>query len=525
MYNNITKSFFILITILPIIGHTQNERWVYIYSGVPEWQDDCATGLCHGLDGNLYTGGYTWNTGTNEDFTVISLTDSGSERWLYRYSSPGNNGDECHSICYGIDGNIYAAGACAGSDTSLHHFTVISLTAGGAERWVYQYSQSSSANSVCFGSDGNIYAVGYTQGKILVVSLDVNGNERWTYVYDTPSSESNPGKSITYGLDGNVYVTGYTGPTWNTDVTVISLTPSGSERWVYLYNGPGGIYDYGRCVVYGQDENLYVFGSTCYLVGSYFVYSQGLAISLTTSGSERWTYISPADPSGFDCGIFSADGNLYAAGAYGWDFPFFFVESISDSGTYRWQYIDTLWGYANAIVSGDSGNIYTAGIVYDTCDNFVVVCFGDTGSIIWKYHRHDGESTAITFSTDGNIYAAGRTWDNVTGSDFTVVSLSSTGIQEENSAKDPIRKGLKLEALPNIISDNVLLQYTIHEKQHISLALYDFLGRKIVSIIEGVFEPAIHSYIFDTSDLSQGVYFLIFEGETEIKTEKILVVR
>ncbi|MGQ9571543.1 MAG: T9SS type A sorting domain-containing protein [Thermodesulfovibrionales bacterium] len=505
--------------VISSVSFGQIERWVYRYSGSSTYHSDVAYCLVYGADGNLYAGGYTWSDSINQGITVISLDNVGNERWVYQHP----DAQEGHSICYGEDGNIYVAG---GSYSSSCKFTVISLTSTGNARWVYQYPEGSNAEEICYGSDGNIYAVGSTQGKILVVSLDNNGNERWHYIYSTPSSESNPGRSITYGLDGNIYVAGYTGPEWNTDATVISLTPSGSERWVYLYNGPGDIYDYGSCIVYGPDGYLYIFGSTCYLWGPGYVFSQGLAISLDTFGNERWTYISPADPGGFGCGVYGADGNLYTAGAFGWNIPFFLVESVSDSGTYRWRYIDTLWSYARAIVYGDDGNIYTAGIVvYDSSSNFVVICFSDTGSIIWRYSRHDGEATAIIFGTDGNIYVAGGTWDIITAHDFTVISLSLTGIQENNLTKGLTEKGLKLKVLPNIIRDNPQIQDIILEKQHINLNLYDILGRKITSIAEGTVEPGVYTYNLNTLNLASGIYFLILQGKEERKSQKIVVAR
>jgi len=238
--------------ILPIIGFAPTERWVYRYSATNSYRFDEAYCITYGSDGNLYAGGYTWNDSTQYDFTVISLTNSGSERWVYKYLTFGNNWDACFSICYGTDGNIYAAGDCTGGD-SARHFTIICLAPDGTERWVYQYPVLSSGKEICFGADGNIYAVGNTASKILVVSVDSNGNERWHYIYNTPSSESDPGRSVVYGLDGNIYVVGYSGPVYNTDVTVISLTTSGVERWVYLYNGPGNIYDYGSDVIYAPD--------------------------------------------------------------------------------------------------------------------------------------------------------------------------------------------------------------------------------------------------------------------------------
>ncbi len=514
----------ILLSFLSTICFGQIERWVYRYSGSNSYKTDVAYCLVYGSDGNLYAGGYTWNDSINQGLTVISLDNFGNERWIYQHP----DSQEAHSICYGADGYIYVAG---GSYTSSQKFTVISLTASGDERWVYRYPGTSNANEICYGNDGNIYAVGHTQGKISVVSLDSNGNERWTYIYSTPSSESDPGRSITYGPDGNIYVAGYTGPVWNTDVTVISLTPSGSERWVYLYNGPGGIYDYGECIIYGQDSNLYIFGSTCYLWGPGYVFSQGLVISLNSSGAERWAYISPADPSGFNRGVYDDDGNLYTAGAYGWDIPLLLVESVSDSGTFRWNYIDTSWSYARDIAENNR-NIYAAGVAPDSAGDyaFTIYKFNDSGAIQWIYNYKrwsmgGGEASSVVYGLDGNIYAAGQTGDSITGGDFTVISLNPTGIEEDKDGIALKNKGLKLNVLPNIITRNALIHYALEKREHISLALYDILGREVISIAQGIFEPATYYYNFDSSDLNPGIYFLILEGEKERKAEKLLIVR
>lgn len=360
------------------------------------------------------------------------------------------------------------------------------------------------------------------------MSLDSDGNERWTYIYSTPSSESDPGRSITYGLDGNIYAVGYTGPIWNTDVTVISLTSSGDERWVYLYNGPGGTYDYGECIVYGSDSNLYVFGSTCYLSGPGYVFSQGLVISLNTSGGERWAYISPADPSGFVRGVYGDDGNLYTAGAYGWDIPFVLVESVSDSGTFRWNYIDTTWD----IVENNNENICVAGITLDSVGNYVfaVYNFNDLGAIQWiyKYKRWSmggGEAKSVVFGLDENIYAAGQTGDSITGGDFTVISLNPTGIEEDKIISALKSKGLKLNVLPNVIKKDALVHYVLENREHISLTVYDITGRKVNQIADGIFVPGIYMHRLDVSNFSSGIYFLVLECKKERKTEKLLIVR
>jgi hypothetical protein len=104
--------------------------------------------------------------GTSNDFMVISLTTVGDTNWTYRYNGSANNWDIAKSIVYGSDGNLYVAGYASNLVTSKD-FTVISLDTTGAENWVYGYSAASSfywdeAHSVAYGLDGNIYAAGYS---------------------------------------------------------------------------------------------------------------------------------------------------------------------------------------------------------------------------------------------------------------------------------------------------------------------------------------------------------------------------
>ncbi|MEO0137859.1 MAG: T9SS type A sorting domain-containing protein [candidate division WOR-3 bacterium] len=530
---NTDQKFTLIIfaTIVPIITFAQIERWVYRYDS----DKGSASCLLYGADGNLYAGGYTVNPNTAYDFTIISLSNSGLERWVYKYLTIARNQDECRSICYGNDGNIYTTGNCTTSDSVLH-LTIISLTPDGAERWVYQYSESSEANGICYDGDGNIYAVGSTQDKkILVVSVAANGAERWSYIYPTPSAESEPGRSVICGPDGNIYVVGYSGPPYNTDVTVICLTPSGSERWVYLYNGPDNYYDFGCDIIYAPDGNLYIFGSTCYFVPPGYTYWNGLAISLTSSGVERWTYVSQTDPSWFNKGVYGADGNLYMAGLAGWDILHFLVESISDASNYRWTYIENFnslwWSWATALAYGDDGKIYVGGRT-STSDSgyFVVRKFAADSTLLWTYLNNPPSedcgvsANAVVYGSDGNIYAAGTTYDSLTGDVFTVISLNSTGIEEEKGLKVETER-LDLLVLPNVVKDNARIQYTISEKQAIRLELYDILGRKIKTIAEGTMEPGIYSYQLNSSEISSGVYFLILEGKRESKITKLLTMR
>jgi len=109
------------------------ERWVYRYDG-PGGGIDIATSIAVGSDGNLYAAGRSDGSGNYDDFTVASLTDSGTERWVFRYHGPGDSYNGANSIIEGPDSNLYVAGY---SSDALGHwpigmFTVVSLTHTGS---------------------------------------------------------------------------------------------------------------------------------------------------------------------------------------------------------------------------------------------------------------------------------------------------------------------------------------------------------------------------------------------------------
>ncbi len=89
----------------------------------------------------------------------------------------------------------------------------------------------------------------------------------------------------------------------------------------------------------------------------------------------------------------------------------------------------------------------------------------------------------------------------------------------------PLNFEFSLKVLPNILNRNAQIHYSTPAKQYISLNVYDVLGRKVVTIAEGIVESGIYSYNFNSTNFSAGVYFLVFTGEKETKTQKIITIK
>ncbi len=301
------------------------ERWVYQYDGGAGALDR-AYSVAYGVDGNIYVAGNCWAGGGNYwDFTIVSLPPSGPPaNWVHKYDGPGSeidNSDAAYSVVCGSDGNIYAAGKSYGSGT-WRDFTVVSVTASGGQRWVYRYNGSANlddiAQCVIYGGDGNVYVAGYVRNAnkdFVVVSLPSTGPPaNWVYTYNGPGNGDDAASAIVYGSDGNIYAAGYsTGNTTYEDFTVISLTGSGTERWVYTHNGPAGSTDGAASIVYNSDDNVYAAGGRTDSLTNY----DFVVISLDTAGAERWVYSYDGPANGDDGAssmVMGVDGTLYAAG-------------------------------------------------------------------------------------------------------------------------------------------------------------------------------------------------------------------
>ena len=521
------------------VGHAQIERWVHPYDG-PGNGDDWAYSTVYGADGNVYAAGFSESTATGRDFTVISLTSADTERWVYRYNGPGNGADWANSVVYGLDGNVYAAGVSAGSGTA-QDFTVISLTADGEERWVYRVDGAAhardEASSIVYGPDGNVYAAGVSTGSgtsqdFTVISLTADGGERWVHKYDGTLG-ADWANSIVYGTDGNLYAAGYSADSLhNRPFAVVSLTAAGAERWVYRYTAVGEAYS----IVGDTDGNLYVAGaSTGSGTGQDFT-----VIGLTSTGGERWAYRynGPGDSSdlarSIACG---ADGNLYAAGystTSGTDQDFAVI-SLTPTGGGRWVYRYDGPGngadWANSIVCGLDGNVYAAGISTGsgTSQDFTVISLTSAGTERWVY-RHDGTGNfydvaeAVAYGADGNVYAAGYTWNNGSLYDFTVISLDpQVGIEKREGQPGNVRR--RILDVPSIQTRRLAFSLSLPAAAGVTVSLYATSGVQALS--RRIAAPSgVSNWTLDVPVLSPGAYFIKVEaGMAGGETRKLILAK
>lgn len=529
--------------------HSQIERWVYTYNGQAN-SSDCANAIIYGDDGNIYAAGYTTGSGTSKDFTIISVSPNGEERWVYSYNGAGNSADEAHSIVYGTDGNLYATGYSYESNGN-RDFTVICVTSSGNQRWVYTYNGPGNGNdeaySIVYGVDDNLYIAGKTYypgtaDEFTVISLDTAGTERWIYIGPSTTDPDNDyARSIIYGADSHVYATGKTtaiilGAHYGI-YRIVSLDTDGNAEWEGGRWYGGVLYASANAVTYGLDDTLYTAGA----VGRSGNPDIGI-VAFDTSGAWLWEEWYNGSDNGSDEGFAIVRGSPGAAYATGFSIGSGTGRDITviGHGETDWVYTFNHAGSYNdesySIVFGLNNTLYVAGWSRrsnSTGDDFTVISLDTTGVERWVYaYNRDNLGTNkaydIVYGLDNNLYAAGCTYD-INQTDFAIISLDTTTTYIAENTNHTVPFG-EILITPNPFRVHTDIRLPIADDRT-QIRIYDVIGKLVKSLsVPSTYSLVPTAITWHGDDeqgrsVAQGVYFIKIKRENHSQTEKVVVVR
>jgi len=207
----------LLYGVVPVFGQSVDTAWVRRYNG-PGHGGDGAVAMVVDGSGNVYVTGYSYGSGTSEDYATIKYDPAGNQLWVKRYNGPGNDDDYANAIAVDGSGNIYVTGSSTDSVTSSDYATI---------------------------------------------KCDPAGNLLWVQRYNGPVDDNDYASAIAVDGSGNVYVTGYSvgsGTSW--DYATLKYDPAGNQLWVKTYNDPGNSDDYACAMVVDGSGNVYVTGAS-----------------------------------------------------------------------------------------------------------------------------------------------------------------------------------------------------------------------------------------------------------------------
>ena len=134
----------------------------------------------------------------------------------------------------------------------------------------------------------------------------------------------------------------------------------------------------------------------------------------------------------------------------------------------------------------------------------------------------DSRSPEILIKSAGNF-----TMDDI---DATVVDINGDALYlshsqgNQNDQSGPNRFELS-KLYPNPFNPTTEVNFNLPMDSHVKLAAYDVQGKQIDVIFEGAQSVGSHSYTWNASELSSGVYYIRLQASTMVTSQKALLVK
>jgi hypothetical protein len=102
--------------------------------------------------------------------------------------------------------------------------------------------------------------------------------------------------------------------------------------------------------------------------------------------------------------------------------------------------------------------------------------------------------------------------------------LEITGIVSDGTHHIPKKFSMN-QNYPNPFNPSTTISYQLPKQSHVSLNIFDILGRQVMTLVNEVEQPGYKSIKFDASILPTGVYFYRLTSDSYVETKKLLLVR
>ncbi len=456
-----------------------------------DMQDGIFSGPVIGDSGNIYFGSYYV---ASDKFYCFD--HNGQQRWVFdtNTSRPPQSGiliDSSNTIYFG------------GRDKYFY-----ALNPDGTLKWRYQTSGEIVSNvTPNIDLQGNIYITNFIYNpndpnKGELYSFKRNGTVNWHIMIDNGFAFRSPvfspdGETIYIaGVDSNLFALNLDGsikwkfscgrivqaPMVDSDGNIyfipnqdpqyiFSLKPDGSVRWQFLFLQGGSIDLYSTPTI-DREGNIYsiIIDSTC--CPTYYA-----LISLRYDGALRWKHIfNYVEGDDFTQPLIcDADGTVYVGSTMG-----YYYYAISSEGELKWKLPLTF--------------------IFQQVDN--------TGAI----------------AKDGTLYLGVHDISLRTGQFQTLIAINDSGatyVEKEEIPEDYFLS----QNYPNPFNPTTKINYSIKESGHVTLKVYDILGREVAVLVNENKPAGSYTVEFNAANLPSGVYIYKLTAGKFTAVKKLILMK
>ncbi len=156
-----------------------------------------------------------------------------------------------------------------------------------------------------------------------------------------------------------------------------------------------------------------------------------------------------------------------------------------------------------------------------------------SGNVLWATNgvpvstATNGQSSPKILPIDGG--GAILTWTDYRGGanyDIYAQRLNANGTITDvrTSASVPDKSEL-YQNYPNPFNPSTTISYQLPTQSHVTLKVFDVLGREVAMLVNGVEQPGYKSVTFDANGLAHGLYYYRLTTGNFVQTKKLLLIK
>jgi hypothetical protein len=536
--------------------------WTRTYGG--SLADEC-TSVWQTSDGGYILTGYTSSFGAGDaDVYVVKTNADGDTLWTRTYG--GGAWDDASDIQQTSDGGyIIAANTYSFGGSDLDPW-LVKIDASGDTLWTHLYpgyleTQTTQFAAVQQTSDGGYIAVGRTEVvrrryDIYVVKTDAVGDTLWTRIY-TLEGQYDMARSVQQTSDGGYILTGYSNTPGTDDVYLVKTNSTGDTLWTRAYGGSG--QDWGHWGEQTPDGGYIVAGWTMSF-GANPGYANCWLLKTDSSGDTLWTRTYGGDSSDV---AYSAqqtsDGGYVLAGytdSFGAGERDFYVVKVAGEAPEPEVSIEIVPDDPPVTVPQGGSFGYTGTVTNNTEDpqmtDVWVMAVGPSEGVYGPFKDFydlpvdPGQSRNAHFNQHVHNRAPLGFYDYIAycgdypstvmdSSFFQIEVIEGTGSSQggwvlagsflQGDLADIPSEFALLGNYPNPFNAQTVIEYQLPVNATVKLEVYNLLGEKVATLVNGAEEAGYRSVTWDASEVSSGLYFYKLTAGDCSETKRMMLIK
>jgi uncharacterized delta-60 repeat protein len=247
--------------------------WTRSVSGTLFGSDEEANAIALDNAGNIIISGYTKNSGTGSDITILKYNTGGTLLWTAQYNGNANESDRSYDLTTDASGNIYVTGKTdinASPIITNDELFTAKYSSNGALLWSNVYNGGSGNQRGRFiqvGNSGNVYVCGQsangTDEDVLVIKYSASGTILWSYTYDTGNSETFESSVLSGDESLSALCTSSIDPITGEEssIKLFQVTSGGTLAWEQTYTASNNLQSVGEAIELSPNGNIVIVGS------------------------------------------------------------------------------------------------------------------------------------------------------------------------------------------------------------------------------------------------------------------------